>query len=103
MQFNCIVSYLLKQAGFFVSVQATDKDWAQLQGKFLLNGSPARVVIYLEGPPAGTDILVNSLVVSHAEKVSPSPPPVIEVGQLNCKGHFIYILFFAIIFLVLAS
>ncbi|KAJ0025435.1 hypothetical protein Pint_08583 [Pistacia integerrima] len=60
------------------NVQATDKDWVQLQGKFLLNGSPARVVIYIEGPPAGTDILVNSLVVNHAEKIPPSPPPVIE-------------------------
>ncbi|KAB1669324.1 hypothetical protein ES319_1Z054800v1, partial [Gossypium barbadense] len=42
-------------------VQATDKDWVQLQGKFLLNGSPSRVIIYLEGPPPGIDILVNAL------------------------------------------
>ncbi|XP_059634332.1 endo-1,4-beta-xylanase 1-like [Cornus florida] len=60
------------------SLQATDKDWVQLQGKFLLNGSPSRVVIYLEGPPPGTDILINSLVVKHAEKIPPSPLPVIE-------------------------
>ncbi|OMO51502.1 Glycoside hydrolase, family 10 [Corchorus capsularis] len=60
------------------NVQATDKDWVQLQGKFLLNGSPSRVVIYLEGPPPGTDILLNALVVKHAEKIPPSPPPVIE-------------------------
>ncbi|XP_021800522.1 uncharacterized protein LOC110744814 [Prunus avium] len=60
------------------NVQATDKDWAQLQGKFLLNGSPSKVVVYLEGPPAGTDILLNSFVVKHAEQVPPSPPPVIE-------------------------
>lgn len=60
------------------NLQATDKDWVQLQGKFLLNGSPKRVVIYIEGPPAGTDILVNSFVVKHAEKIAPSPPPVIE-------------------------
>ncbi|KAK8580486.1 hypothetical protein V6N12_070755 [Hibiscus sabdariffa] len=59
-------------------IQATDKDWVQLQGKFLLNGSPSRVVIYLEGPPPGTDILVNVLSVKHAEKIPPSPPPVIE-------------------------
>ncbi|XP_027149767.1 endo-1,4-beta-xylanase 1-like [Coffea eugenioides] len=59
-------------------VKATDKDWVQMQGKFLLNGSPSRVVIYLEGPPPGTDILLNSLVVKHAAKVPPSPPPVIE-------------------------
>ncbi|XP_043713529.1 endo-1,4-beta-xylanase 1-like isoform X1 [Telopea speciosissima] len=60
------------------SLQASDKEWAQLQGKFLLNGSPSKVVFYLEGPPPGTDILVNSLVVKHAAKVPPSPPPIIE-------------------------
>ncbi|KAL6982327.1 Glycoside hydrolase, 10 [Sarracenia purpurea var. burkii] len=60
------------------SSQATDKDWVQLQGKFLINGSPSKVVIYFEGPPPGTDILLNSLVVKHADKVPPSPPPDIE-------------------------
>ncbi|XWS14847.1 hypothetical protein CRYUN_Cryun35bG0043600 [Craigia yunnanensis] len=60
------------------NVQATDKDWVQLRGKFLLNGSLSRAVIYLEGPPAGTDILVNALVVKYSEKIPPSPPPVIE-------------------------
>ncbi|XP_062158949.1 endo-1,4-beta-xylanase 1-like [Alnus glutinosa] len=60
------------------NAQATDKDWVQLQGKFLLNGSPSKIVIYIEGPPSGTDILLNSLIVKHAEKTPPSPPPVIE-------------------------
>ncbi|GLT62977.1 hypothetical protein SLA2020_355770 [Shorea laevis] len=60
------------------NVQATDKDWIQLKGKFLLNGSASKVVIYVEGPPPGTDILVNSFVVKHAGKTPPSPPPVIE-------------------------
>lgn len=64
----------------FYSAQATDKDWVQLHGKFLLNGSPSKVIIYIEGPPSGTDILLNSLVVRHAEKIPPSPPPVIEVS-----------------------
>ncbi|XP_030537816.1 endo-1,4-beta-xylanase 1-like isoform X5 [Rhodamnia argentea] len=59
-------------------VQATDKDWTQMQGKFLLNSSPSKVIIYIEGPPAGTDILVNSLTVRHAAKAAPSPPPIIE-------------------------
>ncbi|KAL2894927.1 Anti-sigma-I factor RsgI6 [Bienertia sinuspersici] len=57
---------------------ATDKDWAQIQGKFLINGTPSNVVIYLEGPPPGTDILLNSLVVKHAPKTPPSPPPSIQ-------------------------
>jgi hypothetical protein len=76
-------------SGLIFSLQATDKDWVQLQGKFLLNGSPKRVVIYIEGPPAGTDILVNSFVVKHAEKIAPSPPPVIEVGCLRKHLNFL--------------
>ncbi|KAL0449800.1 UNVERIFIED_CONTAM: Endo-1,4-beta-xylanase 1 [Sesamum latifolium] len=60
------------------SVQATDKDWVQLQGKFLLNGSPSKVVIYLEGPPPGTDILLDNFVVKHAAKAPPASPPAIE-------------------------
>ncbi|XP_021754674.1 uncharacterized protein LOC110719980 isoform X1 [Chenopodium quinoa] len=60
------------------NVQATDKDWAQLQGKFLINGSPSSVVVYLEGPPPGTDILLNSFIVKHAPKTPPSLPPTIQ-------------------------
>uniref|UniRef100_A0A0A0L014 GH10 domain-containing protein n=1 Tax=Cucumis sativus TaxID=3659 RepID=A0A0A0L014_CUCSA len=57
------------------NVQATDKDWVQLQGKFLLNASPSKVVIYIEGPPSGVDILIDSFVVKQAQKISSSPPP----------------------------
>ncbi|KAK7283220.1 hypothetical protein RIF29_12600 [Crotalaria pallida] len=60
------------------SVQATDKDWAQMQGKFLINGSPSKVVVYLEGPPPGTDILVNTFSIKHAAKPPPSSPPDFE-------------------------
>ncbi|KNA05790.1 hypothetical protein SOVF_187140 [Spinacia oleracea] len=60
------------------NAQATDKDWAQLQGKFLINGSPSSVVVYLEGPPAGTDILLNSFVIKHAPRTPSSPPPAIQ-------------------------
>ncbi|KAI0501449.1 hypothetical protein KFK09_016394 [Dendrobium nobile] len=56
-------------------VQATDKEWVQLQGKFLVNSVAAKVVIYLEGPPPGVDILLNTMVVKHAQKVPPSLPP----------------------------
>lgn len=55
-----------------------------MQGKFLLNGSPSKVVIYLEGPPAGTDILLNNLFVKHAAKIPPSSPPDIEVSLIIC-------------------
>nr|GMC54409.1 endo-1,4-beta-xylanase 1-like [Ipomoea batatas] len=60
------------------SVQATDREWTELRGKFLLNGFPSKVVIFLEGPPPGIDILLNSLTVKHAAKVLQSPPPRVE-------------------------
>lgn len=60
------------------NTHATDKEWVELQGKFLLNGSPSKVVIYLEGPPPGVDILLNGLVVKHAEKTPPSSTPLIK-------------------------
>jgi len=63
-------------------VQATDTDWVTLQGKFLLNGPSSKAVLYLEGPPSGTDILVNTLVVKHAAKTPPSTPPAAQVGLL---------------------
>jgi hypothetical protein len=70
---------LLNIACVYLSVQATDKDWTQMQGKFLLNDSPSKVIVYLEGPPAGTDILLNTLVIKHAAKTPPSSPPDFEV------------------------
>ncbi|XP_078178234.1 endo-1,4-beta-xylanase 1-like [Carex rostrata] len=57
------------------NLQASDKDWVQLQGNFLINGTVSKAVIYIEGPPPSTDLLVNSLVVKHAEKPSPAPAP----------------------------
>ncbi|KAJ4788069.1 Glycosyl hydrolase family 10 protein / carbohydrate-binding domain-containing protein isoform 1 [Rhynchospora pubera] len=56
-------------------LQASDKDWVQLHGKFLINGIVSKAVIYIEGPPPSTDLLVNSLVVKRAEKPSPAPAP----------------------------
>ncbi|KAK4488075.1 hypothetical protein RD792_003817, partial [Penstemon davidsonii] len=62
------------------SAQATIHDWVQLQGTFILNSCPKRVIIYLEGPDPGTDILLDSLVVNLAPK-SLQSPPFIEVVQ----------------------
>ncbi|XP_017698435.2 endo-1,4-beta-xylanase 1-like isoform X3 [Phoenix dactylifera] len=59
-------------------LQASDKEWVQLQGKFLLNGAASKAIIFLEGPPPGTDILVDSFVVKHAAEVRSSPPPHFE-------------------------
>ncbi|XP_050238704.1 endo-1,4-beta-xylanase 1-like [Mercurialis annua] len=58
------------------NLQVTDKDWVLLRGRFLLNSSPSRAVIYVEGPPLGTDILLNSLDVKYAEKINASARPV---------------------------
>ncbi|KAI3685921.1 hypothetical protein L1987_79590 [Smallanthus sonchifolius] len=60
------------------SIHATDKEWVELQGKFLLNRFPSKVVIYLEGPPPGVDILLNGFVVKHACKIPPSPRPLFQ-------------------------
>ncbi|XP_047325413.1 endo-1,4-beta-xylanase 3-like isoform X2 [Impatiens glandulifera] len=65
------------------NIQATDKDWVQLQGKFVLNSAISKAVVYLEGPPPGTDILLNSLVVKHARKALPHFPPRIENSALG--------------------
>ncbi|TVU45739.1 hypothetical protein EJB05_05237, partial [Eragrostis curvula] len=58
--------------------QVSDKEWVQLQGKILLNSTVAKASIYIEGPPAGIDLLLDSLVVKHAQKAPPAPAPDFE-------------------------
>ncbi|XP_062213321.1 endo-1,4-beta-xylanase 1-like [Phragmites australis] len=58
--------------------QASDKEWVQLQGKILLNSTVAKAAIYIEGPPAGVDLLLDSLVMKHAQKAPPAPAPDFE-------------------------
>ncbi|CDY53833.1 BnaA09g57250D [Brassica napus] len=60
------------------SVEANHDDWVKLKGKFLLNGSPARAVVYIEGPPPGIDVFVDHFEVKPAEKPPPSRRPYIE-------------------------
>lgn len=55
----------------------------QIQGKFLLSGTVSKAVIFIEGPPPTTDILLNSLVVKHAEKTPPAPAPDFSVSFLS--------------------
>ncbi|PHT54687.1 hypothetical protein CQW23_03173 [Capsicum baccatum] len=67
--------------GLFENVsgaQDIDKDWVKFQGKILLNDTPSQDVVYLEGPPAGIDILHYNLVIKHEAKPLPPSPPVIE-------------------------
>jgi len=66
--------------------QVSDKEWVQLQGKILLNSTVAKASIYIEGPPAGVDVLLDSLVVKHAQKAPPAPAPDFEVIEHNVLG-----------------
>ncbi|KAF5807833.1 putative endo-1,4-beta-xylanase [Helianthus annuus] len=60
------------------STHATDKEWVELQGTFVLNGYPSKVVVYLEGPPPGIDILLDGFVVKRANRIPPSPRPLFQ-------------------------
>uniref|UniRef100_A0A804P959 GH10 domain-containing protein n=1 Tax=Zea mays TaxID=4577 RepID=A0A804P959_MAIZE len=64
--------------GWCCRSQVSDKEWVQLQGKILLNSTVAKASIYIEGPPAGVDVLLDSLVVKHAQKAPPAPAPDFE-------------------------
>lgn len=67
--------------------QVSDKEWVQLQGKILLNSTVAKASIYIEGPPAGVDVLLDSLVVKHAQKAPPAPAPDFEVSTVSSGLH----------------
>lgn len=73
---------------FISSVEANHDDWVKLKGKFLLNGSPARAVVYIEGPPPGIDVFVDHFEVKPAEKPPPSRRPYIEVRHIHCICFF---------------
>lgn len=65
---------------FGIRGQVSDKEWVHLQGKLLLFGNIQKAIVFLEGPPAGTDILVNSFTVAVAKKFLSSPPHSLQVG-----------------------
>ncbi|VAH95822.1 unnamed protein product [Triticum turgidum subsp. durum] len=71
------------------ALQASDKDWAQLQGKFLLNSTVAKATIYIEGPKAGVDLLLDCLVVKHAQKAPPCSPPDFQVNAILVTLKFV--------------
>ncbi|GJN40457.1 hypothetical protein PR202_gb29672 [Eleusine coracana subsp. coracana] len=58
--------------------QASDKQWTHLKGKFLLHAPFSKAVVFIEGPPAGIDILVDGLIISPARKLQAAPCPRIE-------------------------
>ena len=55
-------------------------EWKQLKGRLILLKAPNQVSVYLEGPPPGTDILVDSFYIQPASKPEPSKPPIIVVS-----------------------
>lgn len=38
--------------------------WEKIEGTFSLSTKPERVTFYLEGPSAGIDLLIRSVIVS---------------------------------------
>ncbi|PKU83102.1 Putative Pol polyprotein from transposon element Bs1 [Dendrobium catenatum] len=51
---------------FIGRVLASNERWEKLEGSFSLTSMPHRVVFFLEGPPPGHDLLVDSVVVAHS-------------------------------------
>lgn len=42
----------------------SEDEWEDLQGKFSLSNKPSRAVLYIEGPPAGVDLLIEYVKVT---------------------------------------
>nr|XP_024360646.1 uncharacterized protein LOC112274978 isoform X2 [Physcomitrium patens] len=59
------------------SIEATSTEWKYLKGRLILLKAPAIASVYLEGPPPGTDILVDSFLIQPASKPEAAAPPVI--------------------------
>ena len=43
---------------------ASKEKWNKLEGSFSLTNMPKHVVFYLEGPPAGVDLIIDSVNIS---------------------------------------
>lgn len=50
-------------------ISVSNEKWETLEGTFVLTTVPNRVVIYLEGPNPGTDLLVKSVTISCSSPV----------------------------------
>lgn len=57
-------------------VTALSSGWVQLKGSVLLNQTPAKATAYIEGPPAGIDLLINHFSIVSIRKPSPIRPVV---------------------------
>ncbi|KAJ3672826.1 hypothetical protein LUZ60_006200 [Juncus effusus] len=58
--------------------QVSDQDWTELEGKLLVFNEIEQAIIFLEAPPAGTDILVNHFAVFPFTKPLSTRPPSLQ-------------------------
>jgi hypothetical protein len=52
-------------------VVASKEKWNKLEGSFSLTNMPKNVVFYLEGPPAGVDLVIDSVTVACSRHKQP--------------------------------
>jgi hypothetical protein len=48
-------------------VLASKEKWEKLEGSFSLTNMPKCVVFYLEGPPGGVDLIIDSVTITRSE------------------------------------
>ncbi|MCO5578859.1 hypothetical protein L7F22_032706 [Adiantum nelumboides] len=53
---------------------ASSSGWVQLKGMVLLNQTPCKATAYIEGPPAGIDLLINNFSMFYIRKPAPIRP-----------------------------
>jgi hypothetical protein len=46
-------------------ILASQECWEKMEGSFNLTSIPRRLVFYLEGPPPGVDLLIDSVTISY--------------------------------------
>lgn len=66
-------------------MEANSTEWKRLEGRLILLKAPRRASVYLEGPPPGTDLLVDSFSIYPATKPEPAKPPVIMVSTASLQ------------------
>jgi hypothetical protein len=49
----------------FARVVASQQSWVKIEGSFDLKNLPRRLVFYLEGPPPGVDLLIDSVSICY--------------------------------------
>lgn len=56
--------HLFIKGNCLTRILASQECWEKLEGSFELTTIPSRLVFYLEGPPAGVDLLIDSVTIS---------------------------------------